>query len=67
MYTLLCAQTLLNLAPLRFIIYPIFEYFRDSLEHSNTVITAETLAGEEYSVDMYPALCSAARMAISVS
>jgi benzoate 4-monooxygenase len=44
-----------------------FSFDPHFLEHNDTVVTAETLAGEKYSVDMYPALCSAARIAISAS
>lgn len=44
-----------------------FSFDPQFLEHNNTVVTAETLAGEKYTVNMYPALCTAARMAISAS
>jgi hypothetical protein len=44
-----------------------FSFDPQFLEHNDTVVTAETLAGEKYSVNMYPALCSAARMALSAS
>lgn len=44
-----------------------FSFDPQFLELNSTVVTVETLAGEKYSVDMFPALCSAARMAISAS
>lgn len=44
-----------------------FSFDPQFLEHNNTVVTAETLAGEKYTVHMYMASCTAARMAIIAS